>query len=161
MKVKITHFPLHPDTPEEGRIRKAVPARDERMKALMDEEGLPYSTGRTMTYNTRLAQELAKWADTEGKGEEIHDPIFRAYFVELKNIGKREVLVEIAEKVGLPAAEAFEVLLSRSFKKAVDADWRRCAQLGVDAVPTFIAGGSVLVGAHPYENLERLVAGKP
>ena len=157
MKVKFTHFPLHPETPEEGKSRTPVPARDMRMKALMDGEGLPYNSERDMTYNSRLAQELAKWAESKGKGEEIHDPIFRAYFVGAKNIGKRELLVEIARKIGLPADEAVEVLVSRSFKEAVDTDWRRCAALGINAVPTFLVNRSMLVGAHPYEELEKLV----
>lgn len=127
------------------------------MKALFEEEGLPYNSGRSMTYNSRLAQELAKWAESKGKGEAIHDPIFRAYFVEAKNLSKREVLIEIAGKVGLPADEAMEALSSRSFQGAVDADWRRCLELEVTAVPTFLAGRYMLVGAHPYEELERLV----
>ena len=127
------------------------------MKALMDGEGLPYNSERDMTYNSRLAQELAKWAESKGKGEEIHDPIFRAYFVGAKNIGKRELHVEIAKKIGLPADEAVEVLVSRSFKEAVDTDWRRCAALGINAVPTFLVNRSMLVGAHPYEELEKLV----
>ena len=128
------------------------------MKALMEQEALPYNSGRNMTYNSRLAQELAKWAESKGKADEIHDPLFRAYFVEAKNIGKQEVLAEIADKVGLPRDEAIETLAGRSFKEAVDADWRRCAELGVDAVPTFLIGRRALVGAHPYEELEKLVA---
>jgi len=127
------------------------------MKLNMDREGLPYNAERKMSYNSRLAQELAKWAESNGKGEEIHDAIFRAYFVDAKNIGKREVLAEIAEQVGLPADEATDVLLSRSFKEAVDADWKRCAAFGVTAVPTFLAGRFMMIGAHPYENLEQLV----
>ncbi len=127
------------------------------MKALMEEEGLPYNAERNMTYNSRLAQELAKWAESKGKADEIHNPIFRAFFVDVENIGKREVLVGIAEKAGLPADEAMEVLVSRSFKEAVDEDWRRCAELGVTAVPTFVIGRTMMVGAHPYEELKRLV----
>ena len=123
----------------------------------MDGEGLPYNSERNMTYNSRLAQELAKWAEGKGKGGEIHDPIFRAYFVEAKNIGKQDVLMEIAKTIGLPADEAVEALVSRNYKQAVDADWRRCAELGVNAVPTFLVGRYLLVGAHPYEELEKLV----
>jgi predicted DsbA family dithiol-disulfide isomerase len=47
--------------------------------------------------------------------------------------------------------------MSRSFKDAVDEDWRRCAAIGVNAVPTFLAGRYLIVGAQPYEELERLV----
>ena len=123
----------------------------------MDREGLAFNAERTMSYNSRLAQELAKWAETQGKGEEIGDAIFRAYFVDVKNIGKAEVLAGIAADNGLAADEATDVLLSRKYKDAVDEDWRRCAALKVNAVPTFLAGRYLMVGAQPYEELERLV----
>ena len=176
MKVKFTHFPLHPETPAEGKRRALAPERDARMKALMEQEGLAYNSERDMTYNSRLAQELAKWAESKGKGYEIHDPLFRAYFVETKNIGDPDVLADIAKTVDLPADEAVDALASRSFKESVDDDWRRCADLGINAVPTFLIGPSstlstgpssalragrnayALVGAHPYEELEKLVA---
>jgi predicted DsbA family dithiol-disulfide isomerase len=127
------------------------------MKANMDREGLPFNAERTMSYNSRLAQELSKWAEEKGKGEEIHDALFRAYFVDVKNIGKVEPLVEVAQSLGLPADEATDVLLSRKYKNAVDDDWRRCAAFGVDAVPTFHAGRYLMVGAQPYEELQRLI----
>ena len=57
----------------------------------------------------------------------------------------------------LPVDEAREVLAGRMFKDEVDADWKRCHQLGVTGVPTFRIDGSVAVGAQPYEVLERLV----
>jgi predicted DsbA family dithiol-disulfide isomerase len=127
------------------------------MKENMDREGLPYNAERNMSYNSRLAQELSKWAEDKGKGDKIHSALFRAYFVDVTNIGKVTPLVEIAKEVGLPAEEATDVLLSRTFKQSVDADWRRCADYGVNAVPTFLAGRYMMVGAHPYESLEQLV----
>jgi predicted DsbA family dithiol-disulfide isomerase len=127
------------------------------MKMNMDREGLPYNAERNMSYNSRLAQELSKWAESKGKADEIHAALFRAYFVDVKNIGKVEPLVKIAEQVGLPADEATDALASRIFKDAVDNDWHRCATIGVNAVPTFLAGRYLMVGAQPYEELERLV----
>ncbi len=132
-------------------------ARNQRMKVNMEREGLPFNAERNMSYNSRLAQELAKWADTKGKGEEVTDALFRAYFVDVRNIGKADVLAEIAEEHDLPADEATDVLLSRKFKDAVDEDWRRCAAFGVNAVPTFLAGKYLMVGAQPYEELQRLI----
>jgi predicted DsbA family dithiol-disulfide isomerase len=127
------------------------------MKVNMEREGLPFNAERNMSYNSRLAQELSKWAESQGKGDEIHDALFRAYFVDVRNIGKADVLAQIAEENGLPADEATDVLLSRKYKSAVDEDWKRCAAYGVNAVPTFLAGRYLMVGAQPYEELERLV----
>ena len=160
----LVHFPLHPETPPEGREmagfyaeRKLDPeAMYRRMKGLMDQEGLPYGR-RTHTYNSRLAQELGKWADTVPVGEALHDALYRAYFVDARNIGDPEILVEIAQKVGLPAEDARAVLAERRFKEPVDADWAKSRQYGVTGVPTFVAGGYGVVGAQPYEVLAQLV----
>jgi predicted DsbA family dithiol-disulfide isomerase len=164
VKIEWVHFPLHPETPVEGRSladlfagrggdRKAMNAQ---MKERMDAEGLPYGE-RTMTYNSRLAQEVGKWADTQPGGEAIHDAMFRAYFVEARNIGDPDVILDIVKQVGLPVDEAREVIEKRTFKDAVDEDWALSRQLGVTGVPTFVAGRYGVVGAQTYETLERLV----
>jgi predicted DsbA family dithiol-disulfide isomerase len=164
VKVEWVHFPLHPDTPAEGRAladlfrgRNVDPgAMQAAMKARMDAEGLPYGE-RTMTYNSRLAQELGKWADTQPGGEALHDELFRAYFVEARDISRPEVLLEIAGRVGLVVERARQVLEQRTFRAAVDADWEASRRLGVTGVPTFVAGRYGVVGAQPYEVLEQLV----
>jgi len=132
-------------------------ARNQRMKVNMEREGLPFNAERNMSYNSRLAQELTKWAETKDKAEAIANALFRAYFVDVKNIAKADVLADIAEDNGLPKDEATDVLLSRKYKDAVDDDWRRCAAYGVNAVPTFLAGKYLMVGAQPYDELRRLV----
>jgi predicted DsbA family dithiol-disulfide isomerase len=128
----------------------------EQMKARMAAEGLPYGE-RTMTYNSRLAQELGKWADTQPGGEAIHDALFRAYFVEARDISRPAVLLDVAERVGLSVDAAREVLERRTFKDAVDADWELSREYGITGVPTFVAGRYGVVGAQPYEALEALV----
>jgi predicted DsbA family dithiol-disulfide isomerase len=164
VKVEWVHFPLHPETPAAGQSledlfkgrnvdRKTMHAQ---MKARMTAEGLPYGD-RTMTYNSRLAQELGKWADTQPGGEALHDALFRAYFVEARDISSPEVLLEIAGHVGLSVEGAREVLEKRTFKEAVDADWKLSREYGITGVPTFVIGRYGVVGAQPYETLEKLV----
>ncbi len=137
-------------------------ARQTRMQGLMEAEGLPYGQ-RTHTYNSRLAQELGKWADTQPGGDAIHDLLYRAYFVDGRNIGDVEVLVKIAGSIGLDGEAAREVLDGRSFSDVVDADWDKSRQFGVTGVPTFVSGGYGVVGAQPYEALAQLLdqAGAP
>ena len=168
MRVKWIHFPLHPETPAEGRSLEDlfagrgydIPKMQAQMRARMQAEGLPYGT-RTMTYNSRLAQELAAWADTQPGGEAIHQAMFRAYFVDARNIGDVEVLVDIAKSVGLPADQAREVIEKRTHQAAVDADWEKSRRYGVTGVPTFVVGNQGVVGAQPYEALEELVRQVP
>ncbi len=164
MKIKWVHFPLHPDTPQSGKSLEAlfagrgfdIPKMQAQMRARMQAEGLEYGN-RSMTYNSRLAQELGAWADTQPGGEAIHDALFRAYFVDGKNISDAETLVGIAASVGLPADAAREVLEKRTHKAAIDADWEKSHDFGVTGVPTFVAGRHGVVGAQPYEALVQLV----
>jgi predicted DsbA family dithiol-disulfide isomerase len=157
-------FPLHPETPDAGLTLEELfvgrnidlPAAQARMKRLMAAEGLPYGE-RTMTFNSRLAQELAKWAEIQPRGEQIHDALFRAYFADNVNLAYPHNLVRIAAEIGLPAAEAESVLSTRQFRAAVDADWQRSRDLGITGVPTFVMGNRGLVGAQPFEALEQLV----
>ena len=116
-----------------------------RLKKVAEELGLPLGE-RKKTYNSRLAQELAKWAESKDSGDEFHDAVFRAYFVDGKNIGKREELVAMATSIGLPAQEAQTILRSRSFKDAVDSDWAKSHQMGITAVPTFVIDKQTVVG---------------
>ena len=157
-------FPLHPDTPEEGlTLDELFAGRNydigemmTRLKRVAAEEGLPFGN-RKKTYNSRLAQELAKWAEALGKGDAFHNAAFRAYFADGKNIGEIQTLVGLAKSLTLPEEEAQKVLETRAFREAVDRDWIRSRELGITAVPTFMCNGEAVVGAQPYEILEALV----
>jgi predicted DsbA family dithiol-disulfide isomerase len=83
--------------------------------------------------------------------------LYRAYSVDGLNIAIPDNLITVARQLALPEDEALDVLTSRRFRDAVDADWRRCRSLGVTAVPTFVVGNKGVVGAQPYEALEKLV----
>ena len=132
VEISVTHFPLHPETPPEGRaLSELFAGREEllnemrtRLEQAMAAEGLAYGD-RKMTYNSRLAQELAAWAVTQPRGDAIHDALFRAYFAEGGNIGDPEQLLEIACSAGLSRDEASVVLAKRTFREVVDLDWER------------------------------------
>ena len=163
--VRLVHFPLHPETPSEGRTLlelfrcgpEEIEAKNTRMKGLMEREGLAYGV-RSHTYNSRLAQEIGTWAETQAGGNAIHDKFFEAYFVDGRNVGDVEVIIDVVKSVGLDEQQARAVLSERRFQDAVDADWEKSHKLGVTGVPTFVANGQSLVGAQPYENLQQLMA---
>ncbi len=159
-----THFPLHPETPDYGIPLEElfrgrgydIQSMKQRMSALMTEENLAYGN-RSHTYNSRLAQELAKWGESFPEGEALNLKLFEAYFAEGRNLAEPEVLLDVAEVAGLPLETAEEVIRQRSFRDAVDTDWKRAHELGVTGVPTFVSGNRGLVGAQPYEALVQLI----
>ncbi len=164
IRIRYRFFPLHPETPDEGLtleelfagrnidVRKSQAEMTQRMA----DEGLPYGE-RTMTYNSRLAQELAKWAETQPGGDGFILSVYQAYFVDGRNIGETDVLIDLVKQCGLPADEARNVLETRSFRDAVDRDWLQARSMGLTGVPAFAAGQSGVMGAQPYEVLEQLI----
>jgi len=164
IEIRWRAFPLHPETPEQGLTLEElfagrdmdIPGMLAKLKAVAEELGLPWGI-RNKTYNSRMAQELGKWAEQKGGGDVYHDTVFRAYFVNGKNIAKEQVLMDLAKGIGLDDRQAQEALQSRAFKSAVDEDWSLSREYGVTAVPTFIIRDQGVVGAQPYEVLEQFL----
>jgi predicted DsbA family dithiol-disulfide isomerase len=127
-----------------------------RLQAVAAELKLPWGR-RTRTYNSRRAQELGKWAEALGKGEEFHLAVFQAYFADGSNIADIPVLQEIARTIGLDSQMAARVLADRTFQAAVDRDWEYSRTCGITAVPTFMMRGQKVVGAQPYQALVDLI----
>ena len=128
------------------------------MKQTAESLGLPFGD-RTMTYNSRLAQELGLWAEDQNKGDEFHMAVFKAYFSDGKNIASPSELITLAESVELDKDEASQVLQKRSYQRQVDQDWEYSRQNAIHAVPTFMINRQKLVGAQNYETLTELVEG--
>ena len=107
---------------------------------------------------TRLAQEAAHWARAQGRFEDYHEEIFRAFFERGEDIGDVDVLVALASKLKLDGDSLRQSIISHEFAESVIADEREAARLGVRGVPAFIANRkAALSGVQPAENLMKLV----
>lgn len=162
LTIRRTLFPLHPDTPSEGLpLAQLLPGRDleaihQRLYALMDELGLEHGE-RRYTYNSRLAQELALWADTQRPGRPLDTLLYRAYFAHDRNLADPDVLLDLVEQADLDAVEAEEVLLTRRHAADVDAAWERCRRYGINSVPSYVMGGYLSSGFMPLADFQRFV----
>lgn len=166
LRRKTVHFPLHPGVGREGKALSALvkgfdlDAAHARLGAVAAAEGLAFAPpGRV--WDSRLAQELAVWA--EEAGTSLEAALFRAVWVEGRNIGEADVLVDVAAQAGLDAERARQVLEGRQMQARVDADWAFARQVGVTGVPTYAIAGRGVVGAQPLEVLVHLAesAGVP
>jgi predicted DsbA family dithiol-disulfide isomerase len=126
-------------------------------EALAQEAGLEVGT-RTHWYNSDLAHEANAWARERGLGEALHREIMRAYFVRDENIGSVDVLTGIAAQLGYDAADLRRALDERRYHEEIQREYAEAREIGVTAVPTFVAEGYAIVGAHPYETFRRLMA---
>ncbi len=131
---------------QEGAVRAYMPIVDEARSA-----GLNLNLEAiARTPSTIDAHRLIHWAGLEGRQTAVVSALFRAYFVEGRDIGATEVLVEIAERAGMDGAVTARLLATEADAadiRARDADART---RGVRAVPTFlVAGTHVVPGAQP------------
>jgi len=164
IEIRRRMFPFRSDTPEDGLSLSACFFDDplvinERMRNLKETAealGLPFGSPE-MIYNSRSAQELGFWAESEGKGDAFLQALYAAYFVDSRNIAKISVLSEIAASVGLPSENVDNVIKAGTFKERVDRDWAMAEEMNILVLPTFAINGDRLVGAQPYRKLQRLV----
>jgi predicted DsbA family dithiol-disulfide isomerase len=159
-----TAFPLHPETPPDGQSLEDlfagrpinIPEMLAHLRNTAHQLGLPFGD-RHMTYNSRRAQELGKWAENGGRGDAFHNAVFKAYFANGLNIATDTVLMDIAQSVGLDSQEARTVIEQGQYRDAVDRDWQRSRNMGITAVPTFVMNQQRLVGAQTYQDLTRFI----
>ena len=150
-------FQLNPDLPREGIDRSvylaekfggARPAAEiyERVRAAGRSVGIDFAFERIARQpNTLDAHRLISWAQAQGSAEEVVERLFRAYFLEGRFIGDREVLAAIAGEAGLSAELARAHLASSEGAAAIAEMDRRTRELGVSGVPFFIFGGRLAV----------------
>ena len=164
IKIRRRAFPFHNDAPSEGISVASYFDDDpfiihERMQALekaAEDEALPFQPPQ-MIYNSRPAQEMVVWARTRGKESVFFQMLYRAYFVDGRNVSNASVLMDLAQSVGLPKDDALTVIETHVFASAVDRDWELAQELNIMVLPTFLMDSNRLVGAHPYHKLERFV----
>ncbi|MET0785811.1 MAG: DsbA family oxidoreductase [Paenisporosarcina sp.] len=114
--------------------------------------GLTYDFDRIKHANTFDAHRLAKWAESQGKPAEISERLLKAHFIEAKEIGRHEVLLDLVEEIGLDREKASEVLASNAYEVEVKQDVQEGMLLGVRGVPFFVINRKYAIsGAQPAE----------
>lgn len=108
---------------------------------------------------SRLAHEAVHWARSQGRFDDYHEAIFRAFFERGENIGEIEVLASLASVLDLDSESLRRALESHEFEGSVLEDELEAEVLGVNGVPAFIADRkAALSGVQPVENLKRVIA---
>src|SRR5262249_53881077 len=106
---------------------------------------------------TRLAHEAAAWARSQGRFGPFHKELFRAHFIEDKDIGEAPTLKEIAWRAGLNQVEMEQALVERRMAEDVDEDLLIAETYRVTVVPTFVISGYLLQGAQEESTLVRAI----
>lgn len=159
-------FQLNPDMPREGadraqyRIAKfGSLEKSQQLDARITETaatvGLEFHLDRlTRTPNTLDAHRVIRLAGQHGVQDGVVEALFDGYFCSGADIGDREVLVALAARGGLPAAETSAMLDSDAGLREVVAGDQMARNAGISGVPSFALEGHVLFsGAVPAEEM--------
>lgn len=133
---------------KEGAVRAYAPVVEHAQKA-----GLAINfEAMQRTPNTLNAHRLIHWAGIEGRQTAAVSALFKAYFVDARDIGDVEVLADIADSIEMDAAVMTKLLQTDvDAQEILDRD-AHSRKMGVNSVPTFIVGGKHAVpGAQPPE----------
>lgn len=143
-------FQLNPDMPRAGMDRRAYleakfGGKEGAVKAYApvvehaEKAGLSIDfEGMKRTPNTIDAHRLIHWAGIEGKQSAMVDALFDAYFAKARDIGDRDVLVEISESIGMQGEVTRQLLSGGSDVEDIRNRDSHSRKMGVSSVPTFI-----------------------
>lgn len=102
---------------------------------------------------TRKAHEATKYAATIGLQAQLQRAIFAAHFREGRDIGRIDVLVEIAEALGVDRSAMKVALDVDAHAEAVVADAALARRLEIEGTPAFVAGDAVRLGYMSEDHL--------
>ena len=112
--------------------------------------------GRSRIVNTFDAHRLLHWAGIEGKQSQLKHALLRAYFTDRADVSDRDTLLRIAGEVGLPQAQARDILESDRYVADVRAAEQVFQRSGINSVPSIILNQKHLIsGGQPVEVFER------
>jgi predicted DsbA family dithiol-disulfide isomerase len=113
---------------------------------------------RRRIVNTFDAHRLLHWAEQEHPDMQraLKHALLRAYFSEGQDVSSPDVLVPLAESVGLDGARARAILASDEYAEAVRARERLYQEHGINAVPSVVFNDRHLIqGGQPVEVFEQ------
>ncbi|MFP3831363.1 DsbA family protein [Chryseobacterium sp. SIMBA_028] len=117
--------------------------------------GIDFDFEKALITNTFNAHKLLHLAKKYNKSNEMEEALFIAHFIDGQNVGDTEVLVSLAEKLGIDKDEARQAVTSDQLDYEVNQDILEARNNGVSGVPFFVLNGKYAVsGAQPVEVFE-------
>ena len=108
---------------------------------------------------TRLAHAAAKWAADNGKFTSFNRELFKAFFQDGRDIGKLDILLQIAEKLEMDPEKFVSGLQMDAYERRVLQDEEMARQADVRAVPAYVVNGTVLAaGVQSLAQLQQLLS---
>lgn len=164
-------FQLNPDMPEAGMDRRGYlegkfGGKEAAVRAYApvvehaEKAGLKINfEAMQRTPNTLNAHRLIHWAGIEGRQTAAVSALFKAYFVDARDIGDAEVLCDIADVIEMDASLVSRLLDTDADVQDIRDRDAHSRKMGITSVPTFIVAGQHAVpGAQPPDLWKKVLA---
>lgn len=117
--------------------------------------GIDFNFEKTLITNTLSAHKLLHLAKKHNKSNEMEEALFIAHFIDGKNVGDTDVLIALAESLGIDKEEAIQAVTTDQLDYEVNQDIQEARNNGISGVPFFVLNGKYAVsGAQPAEVFE-------
>ncbi|PTT59747.1 DsbA family oxidoreductase [Stenotrophomonas sp. HMWF003] len=116
-------------------------------------EGLPMDFDQGQVRVTTLPAHRLLWlAGREGVQDAVGEALFRAHFVEGRNLADTQTLIAAAAAGGIPAERVSALLAGEEGLQEIQAQLAQAQALGIQSVPTFVVNDRYAIqGAQPPE----------
>lgn len=150
-------FQLNPDIPPQGHDRRRyLTEKFGGMERAVGCYGVIRDAGRSVgidfdfdaieiTPNSLDSHRLLAYSEKWGAQTPLVEALFRAYFLEGRNIGDHEVLAEIGASVGMPKDDVAAYLASDADGDRIRTEDDMVRRTGVNGVPCYIVNGKYAI----------------
>ena len=164
IEVRWHPFQLNPTMPKEGISRKQYRTQkfgswersmelDSNVEAVGETEGIPFAFAKVeRTPNTMDAHRIIELADRHHCQDAVVERLFRAYFIDGQDIGKRETLLHLATVAGLDQHAAETMLATDDGSDMIEQTGELSRRHRIEGVPFFVVNREItLAGAQQPE----------
>jgi predicted DsbA family dithiol-disulfide isomerase len=154
LKVNWCFLEIHPETSAKGEAIDTLDYPSEQWQKMLDnleriaqEENIPLGNLSFIT-NSKDALLLSEAAKQYGKKVfyDLHEKLFKAYFVHSRNIGDKIILKEIALSCGIDEHIIKSAWIDEIYAKRLINNYLSARQHNVQSVPSFVFGNRILTG---------------
>ncbi len=150
-------FQLNPNMPIGGMDRQSYLAnkfggaqRAGQFYDLIDRtgrgDGLEFKFERIkVTPNSLDSHRLIKFGRAAGRQDPVVEALFRAYFLDGRDIGEMDVLIDVAEACGLDGGSTRVYLETDQDVQQTQAEDLKARRMGIDGVPFFVVNNKYAV----------------
>ena len=133
-----------------GFPMKQIMQMHENLIQIGKSAGIDFNFDAVKVSNSFKSQMLVQLAKQKGKANEMEELLFKAYFVQGKDIDNGEVLANIGEQIGFSHEEIQQAIQSTELAQLVNNDLKEAAELGIHSVPFFVFDRKYAIsGAQP------------